>query len=154
MEECVPLPVISRSSLYLFSTQKNNISLILGGVFNSGILIDPSPDSYFDYTRLDSNWFLNLEKSLVRKPKNFESAEYWLNKAYQIKSACENYNFPLKKAAIQFPYFNKIVSSCVLGMNQPRQVIENINDYKNKLPNDFWNYLKDNELIEKNSFIT
>ena len=65
--------------------KKNNISLILGGVFNSGILINPSPESYFDYTKLDSNWFKNLEESLVRKPKSHESADYWLNKANKIK---------------------------------------------------------------------
>ena len=38
---------------------KNNISLVLGGVFNSGILIDPSPDTYFDYSKLDNNWIKN-----------------------------------------------------------------------------------------------
>ena len=133
--------------------EKNNISLILGGVFNSGILINPSPDSYFDYTKLDSNWFKNLEESLVRMPKSFESADYWLNKANKIKSVCDNFEITLKKAAIQFPYFNNIVSSCVLGMNTPQQVIENISDYNNKLSNEFWKFLYDNELIDKRSKI-
>ena len=104
--------------------EKNNISLILGGVFNSGILINPSPESYFDYIKLDSDWFKNLEESLVRKPKSYESADYWLNKAKNIKSVCDKFETTLKKAAIQFPYFNSIVSSCVLGMNTAKQVKE------------------------------
>ena len=57
--------------------KENNISLVLGGVFNSGILIEPSPETYFDYARLDENWFENLKNSLVRMPKDFESASYW-----------------------------------------------------------------------------
>ena len=133
--------------------EKNNISLILGGVFNSGILINPSPQSYFDYTKLDSDWFENLEKSLVRKPKPFESADYWLSKAIKIKSVCDNFDTTLKKAAIQFPYFNNIVSSCVLGMNTSKQVKENTSDYHQKLPSEFWKFLYDNELVDKRSQI-
>ena len=133
--------------------EKNNISLILGGVFNSGILINPSPESYFDYTKLDSNWFKNLEESLVRKPKSHESADYWLNKANKIKSVCDNFDTTLKKAAIQFPYFNNIVSSCVLGMSTPQQVIENVDDFNNRLADEFWKFLYDNELIDKRSKI-
>lgn len=133
--------------------EKNNISLILGGVFNSGILIDPSPESYFDYAKLDSNWSENLTKSLVRKPKSHESAEFWLSKANSIKSACEYFDTTLKNAAIQFPYFNNNVSSCILGMTSPDQVIQNIKDYNSKLPSNFWKYLKDNKLIDTRAII-
>ena len=86
-------------------------------------------------------------------PKSFESADYWLNKANKIKSVCDNFETTLKKAAIQFPYFNNIVSSCVLGMNTPQQIIENISDYNNKLSNEFWQFLYDNKLIDKRSKI-
>ena len=120
--------------------ENNNISLILGGVFNSGILINPTPESYFDYTKLDSSWFENLTKSLVRIPKDHESAEFWLNKANTIKNACESFQTTLKKAAIQFPFFNATVSSCILGMNSSNQVIENIEDYSRQQPSNFWKY--------------
>jgi D-threo-aldose 1-dehydrogenase len=134
--------------------EKNNITLILGGVFNSGTLIKPSKDSYFDYIKLDSNWTDNLKDSLVRIPKEHESAEFWLNKAINLEDACEKFNTFLKKAAIQFPYFNNVVSTCVLGMNSPNQIIENINDFNDKLPYSFWEYLKDNELIDRRSPIS
>ena len=67
--------------------KENHISLILGGVFNSGILINPSPESYFDYSKLDENWAKNLSDSLVRIPKDFESADYCLNKAYKLRDS-------------------------------------------------------------------
>lgn len=129
----------------------NNISLILGGVFNSGILINPSPKNYFDYSKLDENWSENLKKSLVRIPKDFESADYWLNKAYKLKETCDNSNISLKRAAIQFPYFNEIVSSIILGMNSKSQVEENFHDYQNNISPEFWQKLKENNLIDHRS---
>ena len=68
---------------------KNNISLLLGGVFNSGILIEPSPNNYFDYSKLDKDWLNSAIKNKVRMPKSFESADYWLEKAYKVKDACK-----------------------------------------------------------------
>ena len=127
--------------------ENNNISLILGGIFNSGILIDPSPETYFDYSKLDNDWVKNLIESLVRKPKDYESAKYWLEKAYKLKDACQKFSIELKQAAIQFPYSNSIVSSCLLGMNSPSQVKENCNLYNKKLDRIFWEYLKEKNLV-------
>ena len=127
--------------------EDNGISLVLGGIFNSGILIEPNPDTYFDYCKLDKDWIKNVSESLVRIPKSHESANYWLDKAYKLKSACDKFYLPLKHAAIQFPYSNKIVSSCLLGMMFQSQVEENINLYKKKINKEFWKYLKANELI-------
>jgi len=127
--------------------EKNQISLVLGGVFNSGILIDPSPNTYFDYSKLDKDWVKNVSESLVRIPKSHESANYWLDKAYNLKTACDKFNISLKHAAIQFPYSNEIVSSCLLGMTSKGHVEENFNLYDNKIKKEFWNYLKENALV-------
>jgi len=131
--------------------KSNNISLVLGGVFNSGILIEPSPNTYFDYTQLDELWFENAKKNLVRIPKNFESAEYWLNKAYKLRDACKNYDFSLKRAAIQFPYANDVVATAILGMGSSKEVEENISDYEKKIPLEFWKQIKDDNLIDQRS---
>ena len=131
--------------------EENGISLVLGGVFNSGILIEPNPDSYFDYCKLDKDWVKNVSGSLVRVPKAHESANYWLDKAYKLKSACDKFNLPLKQAAIQFPFSNKIVKSCLLGMTSQNQVEENTSLYNKKIDNKFWEYLKENELISSKS---
>jgi len=39
-------------------------------------------------------------------------------------------------------------------MNSPNQIIENINDFNDKLPYSFWEYLKANELIDRRSPIS
>ena len=131
--------------------KNNHISLVLGGVFNSGILINPSPDTYFDYSKLDKDWAKNLSDSLVRIPKPHESADFWLDKAYTLKNACYKFDLPLKQAAIQFPYRNEIVSSCLLGMTSQSQVNENFNSYSGKIENEFWNYLKQKKLIHSDA---
>ena len=127
--------------------EKNNISLLLGGVFNSGILIEPSPNSYFDYSKLDKDWLNSAIKNKVRTPKSFESADYWLEKAYKVKDACEKFNIQLKQAAVQFSYTHSIVSSSILGMTSPEEVKDNINLYNKKIDKEFWKYLKDNSLV-------
>ena len=131
--------------------KNNNISLLLGGVFNSGILIEPSPETFFDYVKLDEKWFENAKNNGPRKPEYFESADYWLSKAYKLRDACIEHNISLKKASIQFPYFNEIVSSVILGMNSKQQVDENFEDYSSKISLNFWKYLKDNDLIDMRS---
>ena len=131
--------------------KSNNISLVLGGVFNSGILIEPSPETFFDYIKLDEHWFESAKKGLVRMPKNFETAEFWLNKAYKLRNACNDHNISLKKAAIQFPFFNEVVSSSILGMNSTQQVEENFKDYNDKIPSNFWQYLIEKDLIDARS---
>ncbi len=117
----------------------------------SYILIEPNTDTYFDYCKLDKDWVKNVSDSLVRIPKAHESASYWLDKAYKLKYACEKFNLPLKQAAIQFPYSNKIVTSCLLGMTSQNQVEENISLYNKKIDNKYWEYLKENELISSKS---
>ena len=131
--------------------EKNNISLIIGGVFNSGILIKPSPKTYFDYTLLDKNWYKNANKHKVRMPKNHESAEYWLNKAYRLEEVCNKFNISLKKAALKFPYFNKIVSTIIIGMNSPKEVEENIQNYNSKISSEIWEEMKSLKLIDERS---
>ena len=133
--------------------KKKHISLLLGGIFNSGVLIDPSPNNYFDYNKLDDKWFQNAKKNGSRKPKNFESAAYWLNKAYKLRDACKEHNISLKKASIQFPYFNDLVSSAILGMNSKQQVENNFEDYNEKISSKFWQYIKEKKLIDSRSSI-
>ena len=94
-------------------------------------------------------WFKNVTESLVRKPKDHESAEYWLQKAYNLRHACEKFSLQLKQAAIKFPYGNSIVSSCLFGMTSPNQVNENFQLYNSKIDKLFWAYLKEKNLIRK-----
>ena len=87
----------------------------------------------------------------MRIPKNFESAEYWLNKAYKLRDAFKNYDFSLKRVAIQFPFANVVVATAILGMGSSKEVEENISDYEKKIPLEFWKKIKDDNLIDQRS---
>jgi D-threo-aldose 1-dehydrogenase len=129
----------------------NDISIILGGVFNSGILINPGPETYFDYTKLDSDWYENAKKNFVRFPKEYESDQYWLNKAYKLRDVCNNYNISIKNAALKFPYGNKIIATSILGMRSINEVDENVENYNKNISSDFWNEIKSQGLIDQRS---
>lgn len=131
--------------------EEKNISLLLGGIFNSGILINPNPSNYLDYIKLDKNWSKNAINSLKRPVKNYESSEYWLSKAYKIQEICNEFNISLKHAAIQFSFLNKSITTSILGMSHSQEVDENFKAYKNKISDSFWKKIKEKGLIDKRS---
>ena len=131
--------------------EKNNISLIIGGVFNSGILIDPSPTSFFDYVELNNSWLENAKQRGVRMPESYENNEYWLNKANKINDICKKHKVNLKTAALRFPYLNKNIATVLTGVTSKEHVLENLNSYSTKISNDLWDELEEKNLIQKGS---
>src|SRR6266700_5097719 len=61
---------------------EHTISIVVGGVFNSGILIDPAPGARYNYVPADSAVIARAER---------------------IKSVCDRFDVPLPAAALQFP---------------------------------------------------
>ena len=131
--------------------EKNHVSLIIGGVFNSGILIDPSSTSYFDYVKLNDSWLENAKRLGVRMPESYESNEYWLNKANKINVICNKHKVNLKTAALKFPYLNKNIATVLTGVSSKGEVLENLNSYLSKIDEDLWNELEKENLIQKGS---
>lgn len=76
------------------------ISVIAGGVFNSGILADPGPNATYDY--------LPAPLHLIRR-------------AQRYASACSRHGTTLQAAALQFPFRHAAVDSILIG---PRSVVE------------------------------
>jgi len=131
--------------------EKNNVSLIIGGVFNSGILIAPSPNSYFDYVELNNSWLDNAKQLGVRMPESYESNTYWLDKANEINKICQKHNVNLKTAALKFPYLNSNIATVLTGVTSKEQVLENLMSYSTNISNDLWNELEQKNLIKKQS---
>ena len=131
--------------------EKNNVSLIIGGVFNSGILIDPSPSSFFDYVELNDSWLKNAKQLGVRVPKSYENNQYWINKAKEINDVCKKHNINLKSAALKFPYLNKNTATVLTGVSSKKHVLENLNSYLSEINNDLWEELEEKNLIQKGS---
>jgi D-threo-aldose 1-dehydrogenase len=107
---------------------KNDIRLMVGGVFNSGILAtggvpgaryyyQPAPEPVRRLTRL-------------------------------IESVCATHGVSLKAAAMQFVAAHPAVSTLVLGMAKPAEIDENLAALNAPIPTAFWAELKTRGLIE------
>lgn len=104
----------------------SNISVIAGGVFNSGILAEPGPGARFDYL-----------------PATAECVE----RAVRIQTVCELHDVPLKAAAIQFPLGHPAVTSVVVGCRSVSELLEDVEMIKVAIPSAVWLNLKADQLL-------
>lgn len=86
--------------------RKNSTSLIVGGVFNSGILATgPVPGANFDYG---------------------PASEAILAKVAAMENVAESNGYPLAAAALQFPLQEPVVASVLLGTAKPSSLARNL----------------------------
>ena len=107
---------------------EKNISLILGGPYNSGILADPKLDS-------NSTYFYQ------KVPNDI------LEKARSINEICIRQNVPLKAVALQFCLMNPAVTSVIPGVRSVSEVIENFQMLSLDIDPQFWDELRFEGLI-------
>jgi len=107
--------------------EKKNISIVIGGPYNSGILAsDLSPNSTFFYEKV---------------PQNI------LERAKAIQRVCDRYNVPLKAAALQFCFTHPSVSSVIPGARSVDEIKENFEMSQHPIPKDLWSELSSSGLI-------
>ena len=108
---------------------EKNISVVLGGPYNSGILAsDLRPDATYDY-----------------ETAPFEIIE----KARRIRAVCDRYAVPLKAAALQFGLLHPAVAATIPGPRSVAEVEENFAMAGHPIPPDLWAELKDKGLIDQ-----
>jgi D-threo-aldose 1-dehydrogenase len=103
------------------------ISILIGGVYNSGILAEP-------YAAAPNYNYSPAREELVRK-------------AQRIDGVCRRYGVPLKAAALQFPSAHPVVAAVLCGARSPEEVEENDRMFRLRIPGDLWNELKEEGLI-------
>lgn len=96
---------------------QENVSVILGGVFNSGILADPSPGARFDY--------LPAEPSLV-------------DRARRVAAVCADHGVPLPAAALQFGFLHPAVRTVLTGVRSVAELDANVAHFDLDVPDDLW----------------
>lgn len=105
---------------------ERGIAVLIGGVMNSGILVDPSPTGRFDYA-----------------PAPPDVVE----RARRLAAVCGRHGVALRAAAIQFPLAHPAVSSIVAGVRS----IEHLDEYPRAmamdLPADLWAELRAEGLL-------
>ncbi|PSV48049.1 aldo/keto reductase [Photobacterium sp. GB-36] len=104
---------------FLDECAKKNISIILAGVFNSGILASgPKTGSYYDYA---------------------PASDEIIAKVQRIYQVCEKHNVDPIAAAIQFPFRHKAITSVMLNAMKEHHLESNLKGITATIPHEFWN---------------
>lgn len=106
---------------------KKNISIIIGGAYNSGILATGAVEgAYYNYA-----------------PAPPEIME----KTRKIQAVCARFNIPMKAAALQFPFGHPTVVSNIPGVKTKERFEENLSLFTHPIPAEFWAALKEEKLL-------
>ncbi|MEU6254369.1 aldo/keto reductase [Streptomyces sp. NPDC047043] len=105
---------------------ERGVGVVVGGVFNSGLLADPKPGATFDYAAAPT-------ELLVR--------------ATQLKEACERHGVPLRAAALQFPFGHPAVASVLVGTRSAGEVRDAAAMVNLPIPDALWAELKERGLL-------
>lgn len=107
--------------------QGKNISVIIGGPYNSGILAsDLTETATFNYV---------------------PASAQVLEQARQCKAVCDRHNVPLKAAALQFVFGHPAVTASIPGPRSVAEAEENFQMMSFPIPADLWQELRQEGLI-------
>ncbi|MFE2722543.1 aldo/keto reductase [Kitasatospora sp. NPDC059327] len=106
--------------------QRRGVGVVIGGVFNSGLLADPRPGATFDYT---------------------EAPADLLARATELKAVCERYGVPLRAAALRFPFGHPAVASVLVGTRDAVEVRDAAALLHHPVPAALWADLKERGLL-------
>jgi D-threo-aldose 1-dehydrogenase len=103
---------------------ERGIRIVIGGVFNSGVL---AGQSTFDYDLAD--------RAILKKVEG-------------LRAICRRHDVDLKAAALQFPLAHKAVTSLLLGPRSVAELEENLVALSTSIPAAFWDELRDRRLLD------
>lgn len=97
--------------------QRVGVAYLAAGVFNSGVLADPRPGSWFDYAPVSNDL---LERTTA------------------IRATCESHGVSLRTAALQYPLTVDGVTAVIAGMSSPTEVDDNVTAFNADIPAALW----------------
>jgi D-threo-aldose 1-dehydrogenase len=109
---------------------ERGIAVVLGGVYNSGILADPRPGAMFDYA-----------------PAPPELVE----RARRLDALCRRHDLTLKAAALQFAAAHPAVTTLLVGARSPVELDEDLELLRTPLPPALWDDLRRERLIPEDA---
>ena len=112
---------------FLPLAEARSIGVMLGGVFNSGILATGACDG------ARYNYQIASETVLAH--------------VRAIEAICARYSIHIRQAALQFALAHQAVSSLVLGSVHPSEIAHQMADLSVSIPTAFWQDLKDDGLL-------
>ncbi|MGW0818142.1 aldo/keto reductase [Streptomyces viridiviolaceus] len=105
-------------------------SVILGGVFNSGLLADPRPGATYDY---------------AAPPAGL------LERALRLKAVAERHGTSVRAAALAFCAAHPAVASVLLGARSAAEVHDGADRFAASVPGAFWQELKETGLLPQDA---
>ncbi|MFF4656280.1 aldo/keto reductase [Streptomyces sp. NPDC001381] len=102
-------------------------SVIIGGVFNSGLLTAPRPGATYDY---------------APAPRPV------LDRALRLQAVCEHHGVPLRAAALRFPFGHPAVGSVLTGARSPQEVRDTVEQLRRPIPDALWDELRAEGLLD------
>jgi D-threo-aldose 1-dehydrogenase len=110
--------------------ESRGVSIVIGGVFNSGILIDPVPGALFNY--------LPADPALLAK-------------AGAIRELCDKHDVPLAAAALQFPLAHPRVCTVLIGPRATGELETDLSLFEVEIPPQLWADLRQRGLLAADS---
>ena len=102
------------------------IAVVVGGVMNSGVLVDPQPGSHFDYG---------------------PAPAAVIARARRIGAVCDRYGVSRRAAAIQFPLAHPAVVGLIAGVRTRAHLDDYPESLRLSIPNELWEELRADGLI-------
>jgi D-threo-aldose 1-dehydrogenase len=111
---------------------EKNISVIIGGVYNSGLLANPTGTAKFNYQDADQDL---------------------VDRAQKLQAVCLAHGVSLRAAALQFPFAHPAVHSVLLGPRNAVELADNLAQFAQRIPNALWADLKSAKLLDARALI-
>jgi D-threo-aldose 1-dehydrogenase len=102
------------------AAERRGVSVIAGGVFNSGLLAAPAPGATYDYQAASGEL---------------------LDRALRLERACAEFGVPLRAAAARFPLTHPAVASVLIGARSAAEISEAIALRALDIPRALWDAL-------------
>lgn len=101
-------------------------SVIIGGVFNSGLLTAPRPGATYDYA---------------------PAPQPVLDRALRLLEVTERHGVPLRAGALRFPFGHSAVASVLTGARSPDEVRDTVEQLGRPIPDALWDELRAEGLL-------
>ncbi|MFG2561468.1 aldo/keto reductase [Streptomyces sp. NPDC048496] len=101
-------------------------SVVVGGVFNSGLLADPRPGATYDYAA---------------------APPALLDRALRIKAVAEGHGVPLRSAALHYPLAHPAVATVLVGTRSPDEIRDAAGLLSREIPDALWDELRAEGLL-------
>ncbi|MET7717689.1 aldo/keto reductase [Streptomyces sp. NPDC005407] len=103
-------------------------SVVVGGIFNSGLLADPRPGATYDYTAAPDDI---------------------LRRALRLKAVAERHGVPLRAAALHYPLAHPAVAGALVGARSADEVRDAADMLALAVPPALWDELRAEGLLPK-----